>query len=75
MKQSRATDAAEQPDAGGSTQTPVSDLESAGVGKHREQEDDTGTQQAFKQDPNAPAHEKRASVEEQGKKPLDAADK
>jgi len=71
VKQSRATDSTSSPDTA-SVQTPVSNPSGAGVGQ---QEDDTSTQQAFKQDPNAPAHEKREQVEKKGQRPLDPADK
>lgn len=53
-------------------QTPVSDPKGAGTGQ---QEDDTGTQQVFKQDPGKPDGEKREAVEEMGRKKLDAGDK
>jgi len=71
IKQSRATDSTSSPDTA-SVQTPVSNPSGAGTGQ---QEDDTSAQQAFKQDPDAPASEKRKAVEQQGQKPLDAADK
>ncbi|KAI0397902.1 hypothetical protein F5Y17DRAFT_412687 [Xylariaceae sp. FL0594] len=70
VKRARGTGTA-SPDTA-SIQNPVSNPKGAKVGQQTE---DTSTQGAFKQDPNKPAQSKRKVVEEQGKKPLDAADK
>lgn len=51
---------------------PVSNPESTGLGA---QEEEQPTSNALKNDPNESAETKRAKVEEQGKIPLDAADK
>ncbi|GAB7340293.1 hypothetical protein MBLNU457_6750t1 [Dothideomycetes sp. NU457] len=71
IKKSRATDSTSSPDTA-SVQSPVSNPSGSGTGQ---QEDDTSTQQAFKQDPDAPAGEKAKEVEKKGQRPLDAADK
>lgn len=71
IKQSRATDSTASPDTA-STQSPVSNPSGSGTGQ---QEDDTSAQQTFKQDPDAPASEKRKGVEEMGQRPLDPANK
>ncbi|PSK45226.1 hypothetical protein B9Z65_2366 [Elsinoe australis] len=71
IKQNRATDSTASPDTA-SVQTPVSNPSGAGIGQ---QEDDTSTQQTFKQDPNTSAEEKRKQVDKQGQKPLDPANK
>ena len=71
LKHSRSTDSTSSPDTA-SVQTPVSNPKGAAVGQ---QDDDTDTQQNIKNDPNEPAEQKRAKVEQQGQKPLDAADK
>ena len=67
VKQSRATDSTSSPDTA-STQSPVSNPGGAGTGQ---MEDDTSTQQAFKQDPNKPADQKREQVEKQGQKSME----
>ncbi|CAD0090126.1 unnamed protein product [Aureobasidium vineae] len=72
VNQSRATDARTGSPDTASVQTPVSDPKgSATQGRGG----DSSMQEAFKQDPNAPASEKRKNVEEMGQKPLDPADK
>jgi hypothetical protein len=70
VKRARGTGSA-SPDTA-SIQNPVSNPKGAKVGQQTE---DTSTHSAFKQDPNKPAESKRQAVEEQGKRPLDAADK
>ncbi|THW62858.1 hypothetical protein D6D20_04033 [Aureobasidium pullulans] len=72
INQSRATDARTGSPDTASVQTPVSNPKGAATGQQGE---DSSTQQAFKQDPNAPASEKRKNVEEKGQRPLDPADK
>ncbi|TIA18829.1 HAD-like protein [Aureobasidium pullulans] len=72
INQSRATDARTGSPDTASVQTPVSNPKGAATGQQGE---DSSTQQAFKQDPNAPASEKRMNVEEKGQRPLDPADK
>lgn len=68
----RATDSAQGSPDTKSVQSPVSNPSGASIGQ---QEDDTSTQQAFKQDPNASSSEKRENVEQKGQRPLDPADK
>ncbi|KAG9519809.1 hypothetical protein KCU78_g1336, partial [Aureobasidium melanogenum] len=72
INQSRATDARTGSPDTASVQTPVSNPKGAATGQQGE---DSSTQEAFKQDPNAPASEKRKNVEEKGQRPLDPADK
>ncbi|CAD0028166.1 unnamed protein product, partial [Aureobasidium pullulans] len=72
INQSRATDARTGSPDTASVQTPVSNPKGAATGQQGE---DSSTQQAFKQDPNAPASEKRKNVEEKAQRPLDPADK
>ena len=72
INQSRGTESSSGSPDTASVQTPVSNPKGASVGQQTE---DTSTQQAFKQDPNAPASEKRKNVEEKGQRPLDPADK
>ncbi|RYC56986.1 hypothetical protein CHU98_g9220 [Xylaria longipes] len=70
VKQARGTGSA-SPDTA-SIQNPVSDPKGAQVGQQTE---DTSTHSAFKQDPNKSQASKKKTVEEQGQKLLDAADK
>ncbi|KAG9665229.1 hypothetical protein KCU95_g1868, partial [Aureobasidium melanogenum] len=72
INQSRATDARTGSPDTASVQTPVSNPKGAATGQQGE---DSSTQEAFKQDPNASASEKRKNVEEKGQRPLDPADK
>ncbi|KAK4992174.1 hypothetical protein LTR50_001352 [Elasticomyces elasticus] len=71
VKQSRATDSQSSPDTA-SLQTPVDNPTGASTGQ---QEGDTGAHETLKENADKPASEKRRAVEEQGQKPLDAADK
>lgn len=67
VKGSRSTEQPGVGSTGGSTANPVSQEDRAGTSEE-------GGDPA-KRDPNAPASEKRASVEKEGQKPLDPADK
>ncbi|KAI1817712.1 hypothetical protein GGS20DRAFT_531495 [Poronia punctata] len=71
VKKARGVGSSASPDTA-SVQNPVSNPKGAKVGQQTE---DTSTQEAFKQDPKKSPQQKREKVEEQGKKPLDAADK
>ena len=71
LRKSRSTDSQSSPDTA-SVQSPVDNPTGAATGQ---QEADSSTQETFKQDPNKSAEAKRAEVDKQGQKPLDAADK
>lgn len=72
VNQSRATDVRTGSPDTASVQTPVSNPSgSATQGRGS----DSSMQEAFKQDPNKPASEKKKNVEKMGQKPLDPADK
>ncbi|TKA49851.1 hypothetical protein B0A49_13734, partial [Cryomyces minteri] len=68
VNQSRATDSQSSPDTA-STANPVSNPEESGLGQQEEGTD------PVKQDPKKSDAEKAKRVEQQGNKPLDAADK
>jgi hypothetical protein len=72
VNQSRATDAKAGSPDNASLQTPVSNPSGSATQGRGE---DSSMQEAFKQDPNAPASEKKKNVEKMGQKPLDPADK
>jgi cytoskeletal protein RodZ len=72
VNQSRATDAKTGSTDNASLATPVSNPSGSATQGRGE---DSSMQEAFKQDPNAPAEEKRKNVEKMGQKPLDPADK
>jgi hypothetical protein len=72
VNQSRATDAKSGSPDNASLATPVSNPSGSATQGRGE---DSSMQEAFKQDPNAPASEKRKNVEKMGQKPLDPADK
>ncbi|KAH8156854.1 hypothetical protein CIB48_g11394 [Xylaria polymorpha] len=69
VKQKRGTGSASSDTA--SVQNPVRNPTGDQVGQ---QEEDTSTHSAFKQDPNKSPENKKKMVEEQGQKRLDAAD-
>jgi hypothetical protein len=72
VNQSRATDARTGSPDNASLATPVSNPSGSATQGRGE---DSSMQEAFKQDPNAPAEEKKKNVEKMGQKPLDPADK
>lgn len=68
---SRATENDKSPDSA-SLAKPMSNPEEGGLGLQEEQQP---SQENMKSDPSEPDHVKRAKVEKEGQKPLDAADK
>ncbi|KAL0936991.1 uncharacterized protein CTRU02_209207 [Colletotrichum truncatum] len=71
VNKARGLDSENSPDSA-SLAKPVSNPENDKIGL---QEEPQPSQENMKNDPNAPAAQKRANVEKEGKKPLDPADK
>ncbi|KAI0836477.1 hypothetical protein F5Y06DRAFT_298533 [Hypoxylon sp. FL0890] len=72
VRKQKATGGAASQDSASVAQ-PVSDPSGSGMG--RQEEDHPGATQTLKKDPWKESGENRRAMEEQGKKPLDAADR